>query len=510
MTDPAASHPSSSPSYSWLVRRAALAIGLMVGFYALAIAIAVALLWIPYAEWTYVGRVHLKIVAACVGAAATVLWAIVPRVDRFEVPGPRLDDRSHPDLFRLVRDVASATKQELPSEVYLLNEVNAWVTHRGGVMGFGSRRVMGVGLPLLQTLSVAELKAIVAHEFGHYASGDVKIGPWIYKTRAAIGRAIEGVHGTLIEGPFTWYGRHFLRLTHEISRQQEFIADRVAARVAGAPALASALRQLTALAPSFSAYLSTEVAPVMRAGFLPPIAHGFGEFIRDERIAALSRQTIADAEANPSTDEFDTHPCLHDRVAALAALGSGPAVSPADRERASKLLPDLERQATALLRFAVGDDTMGKLKPVTWDVVGDCVYAPMWADAAKNWSAWLSRFTADALPGDRMLLIHAGSDLVGQSEENVNSDQRIGRATEVLAIGIATLLLDQGWRVTTAPGKPLVLVRDGDVVDPFAAVRECAEGPAGVERWKSRCVVLGIVGRRLGTSAVVTSSPDRN
>jgi Zn-dependent protease with chaperone function len=473
----------------------------MAGFYVLALAIVAALLWIPYAEWTYVHRVHLKIAALCIGGAATVLWAIVPRPDRFEAPGPRLDDRSHPDLFRLVRDVASATRQDLPSEVYLLNEVNAWVTHRGGVMGFGSRRVMGIGLPLLQMLSVAELKAIVAHEFGHYASGDVKVGPWIYKTRAAIGRAIEGVHGTVIEGPFAWYGRHFLRLTHEVSRQQEFIADRIAAEVAGATALASALRQVTALAPSFSAYLSTEVAPVMRAGFLPPIASGFGEFLRDERIAALSQRTIADAETNRATSELDTHPCLHDRLAALAPLGPGPAVRPAERERASKLLPDLERQATALLRFAVGSDTVGKLKPVTWDVVGDHVYAPLWSEAAKSWSAWLSRFTADGLPGDRMLLINAGSDLVDRSEENVTSDQRIGRATEVLAIGIATLLLDQGWRVTTAPGKPLVLARDGDVVDPFAAVRECAEGAAGAERWKSRCVALGIAGRKLGKGA---------
>ena len=478
----------------------------MIGFYLLALTIAAALLWIPYAEWQYVQRVHIKIAALCLGGAATVLWAIVPRVDRFEAPGPRLDERSHPDLFRVVRDVAAATKQPLPSDIYLLNDVNAWVTHRGGVMGIGSRRVMGVGLPLLQSLSVIELKAIVAHEFGHYASGDVAIGPWIYKTRAAIGRALEGVHGTMIEGPFKWYGNLFLRLTHEVSRQQEFIADRIAANVAGAPALASALRQVTGLSPSFNAYLSTEVAPVMRAGFLPPIASGFGQFIRDERIAALSRRTIEAAEASGDTDPFDTHPCLRDRLAALAPLGPGPATAPADRERAAKLLPDLERQATALLRCAVGEDTLGKLKPVTWDAIGDQVYAPLWSEAAKNWSAWLSRFTADGLPTDQPSLIRAGSDLVRNGEENVNADQRIGRATEVLAIGIATLLLDQGWRLSTAPGRPLVLVRDSDEVDPFGAVRECAESGEGAQRWKSRCVALGIAGRRLGKGAAGATS----
>ena len=82
--------------------------------------------------------------AGCLGAAGAILWALVPRADRFQPPGPVLTDANAPGLLRLVREVARATNQPPPAEVYLLNEVNAWVTHRGGVMGFGSRRVMGV------------------------------------------------------------------------------------------------------------------------------------------------------------------------------------------------------------------------------------------------------------------------------------------------------------------------------------------------------------------------------
>ena len=52
-------------------------------------------------------------------------------------------------------------------------------------MGFGSRRVMGLGLSLMQILTVSELRAVVAHEFGHFHGGDVAIGPWIHKTSAA-------------------------------------------------------------------------------------------------------------------------------------------------------------------------------------------------------------------------------------------------------------------------------------------------------------------------------------
>lgn len=54
-----------------------------------------------------------------------------------------------PQPFTMINDVAQKTSQPRPEHVYLLNDVNAFVTHRGGFMGFGSKRVMGVGLPLI-------------------------------------------------------------------------------------------------------------------------------------------------------------------------------------------------------------------------------------------------------------------------------------------------------------------------------------------------------------------------
>jgi len=81
----------------------------------------------------------------------------------------------------------------MPREVYLIPSSNAWVASRGGIMGIGSRRVMAVGIPLLQTLTISPFSAVLAHEFGHYRGGDVKLGPWIYKTRLAILRTVLGL-----------------------------------------------------------------------------------------------------------------------------------------------------------------------------------------------------------------------------------------------------------------------------------------------------------------------------
>ena len=42
---------------------------------------------------------------------------------------------------------------------------------------------MLVGLPLLQLVTERGLRAVIAHEYGHYAGGDTRLGPWIYRTR---------------------------------------------------------------------------------------------------------------------------------------------------------------------------------------------------------------------------------------------------------------------------------------------------------------------------------------
>jgi Zn-dependent protease with chaperone function len=291
-----------------LAARAVTALVLMVGFYVLAIGISVALLWIPYAEAVYVGRIHPKLALACVLGAGAVLWAIVPRPDRFEPPGPQLTRVSAPALFRLIDQVARSTAQVPPAEVYLLNDVNAWVSQRGGVMGFGSRRVMGVGLPLLAQLTPAELAAVVAHEFGHYVSGDVGLGPWIYKTRAAIIRAVAATDETWLAAPFRAYAQLFLKTTLAVSREQEFVADRTAAHVAGSQAAKSALARVAALAPAYSAYLETEVTPVLHAGFLPSLATGFSKYVRQPRIAAFMERSASDATASATPDDYDTHP----------------------------------------------------------------------------------------------------------------------------------------------------------------------------------------------------------
>ena len=314
-------------SAAWITFRAVVALMLMAGFYLLGIAVAASLLLVPYAEFAYGGqflrvssRLSLGIAAVCIGAAGSILWSLVPRLDKFEPPGIQLTPATQPRLFAVLNEVAVAMKQRMPAEVYLLCDVDAWVTHRGGVMGVGSRRVMGLGLPLLQLVSVSELKAILAHEFAHYCTGDVKLGPWIYKTRGAIARTLAGLSGTGFDSLFFGYGRLFLRVSAAVSRHQEYFADRLAAGAMGAGPLVSGLRKVSVGGHALGSYMTGEFGPVLAAGYVPSLVEGFSTYLEQPHLsdALYGRDDSLPSGSRP--DQYDTHPALADRVAALNAV----------------------------------------------------------------------------------------------------------------------------------------------------------------------------------------------
>jgi heat shock protein HtpX len=115
---------------------------LLVSFYVLALGIAGILLWIPYEAYANDVRLPIKLALICIGFAAAIIWSVLPRIDRFVAPGPELTASGAPELFSVLTEVAARTGQQMPAHVYLVNDVNAFVTQRGGVMGVGSRRVM--------------------------------------------------------------------------------------------------------------------------------------------------------------------------------------------------------------------------------------------------------------------------------------------------------------------------------------------------------------------------------
>jgi heat shock protein HtpX len=459
-----------------------LAVTLMVSFYLLALGVVSGLLWIAYIDAVGTRHPAVRLIASCVAGAA--LWAIMPRRDRFEPPGPRVTPQEQPDLFGLIHDVSMATSQAMPVEVYLLNDVNAFVAQRGGFMGIGARRIMGIGLPLMQALTIDELKGVLAHEFGHYHGGDVALGPWVHRTRIAIGRTLSQLSQSVLRFIFVGHARLFLRVTHAVSRRQEFIADEVAAGVVGWHTMASGLRKVNGAAFAYHSYWYSELVPVMQAGFRPPVAAGFGRYTSRPEMSRLMDTLVQHQEQEGTTDPYDTHPSLRDRVAALELLPSRP---PADARTASSLLRDVDECERLLLNRLNAD--LSNLTPLDWPGVSDAVYVPMWRERVKKYGALLRDYTCGNPPITEAALRQIGGGIVAA---DATDNTRVAAAWRLIVAAYAMVLLPLGWRAETLPGDEVVLRKGSEEFRPFSELVSVLQGRTTIVAWESRCIALGI------------------
>lgn len=80
------------------------------------------------------------------------------------------------------------------------------------------RRALTLGLALLSLVDTAQLRAVLAHEHGHYAAGDTPLSALTYRTRAAVERAAAEMGPGLLGRVFGWYRERHVRLTEASGR----------------------------------------------------------------------------------------------------------------------------------------------------------------------------------------------------------------------------------------------------------------------------------------------------
>lgn len=483
-----------------LWRRMTLAVVLMAGFYLLALSIAALLLYLPVAEWRMVGRVTPQLLVFCAIGAIAILVGITPRLDRFVDPGPTLDPARHPRLFAVINDTAAATSQSPPVRVYLVSDFNAWVAQRGGIMSLGSERVMGLGLPLLQTLTVDELKAVLAHEFGHFHGGDTKLGPWLFKTRAAIGRTISNLahRPAFIRKPFELYGNAFLRLTHAVSRQQEFAADALSASVVDVATVRSSLVAIHRLAPAFGPFWLQEVGPALRAGYRPPVLEGWQKFLSAPEISSHLETEFEKALTEGKSDPYDTHPPLKER---LEALPHTDATTPAHSPKAITLLDDPAELEAALIQLLAKLNKAPEPQPVSWKDLGDKVWVPLWTSLVGPNRARLEGMT----PENVVPYLEKPAELAVRFSTAARADlasPRIVLESQVLWSAAVTLgLLQHGFLLSAEPGHAVCLTRGELNLKPFSVWEAVEKKEMSPAEWVSLCHKAGVAG--LDLAAVV-------
>jgi len=319
----------------------AVAVCLLAGFYVLSGALVAGLL--ALAAWT--SRDHFRtstvvVLALAALVAVTVIRAIVASRRDDDVSGcVPLGSAEHPALWAEIAALAGAVGTRVPDRVLADATVNAGVTDRSRALGLiGGRRTMRIGLALLVGLSVDELRAVLAHELGHYSRSHTKIIPVVYRGGEQLARTIVGLEGhRFLRRFFVEYQGIYLLVCQAMIRRQEYEADRESANLTSPAVTITALHRIAALSDEWAAYLGF-ISQAVHRGLRPvDLAEGFRRHLDDpRRLAELAaradveptgrpadpstKPTLRQAAAETAKRLYASHPSIEERAAALQAL----------------------------------------------------------------------------------------------------------------------------------------------------------------------------------------------
>lgn len=256
-------------------RHAWIALAALLGFVAFYFALSGWFAWKSYALvraasraphdglWLLLGGVASGFIALFMLKA---IW-FVKRSSTADLTEITKDDQ--PELFAFLYRLADEARAPRPRKVFLSARVNAAVFYDLSLLNliFPSRKNLEIGLPLVNVLNASEFKAVLAHEFGHFAQKSMAVGRWVYVAQQIAGHVVakrDALDGFLqglsrFDIRIAWIGwilslvvwairsvvdtffKVVLAAERALSREMEFQADRVSVSLTGSDALINAL-----------------------------------------------------------------------------------------------------------------------------------------------------------------------------------------------------------------------------------------------------------------------------
>ncbi len=183
----------------------------------------------------------------------------------------QISEKEYPAIFQTVRELSKKINTSFPKKIYLTPDVNASVFYNSNFwsMILPTRKNLQIGLGLANSLTDEELKAIIAHELGHFSQKSMTVGSYVYHVNQVIynllynnsyHRTLEGwanVHAvfaisarisfSIIQG-IQWILSKLYYVVNvsylSLSREMEFHADAIAANATNPKSLIDSLLKL--------------------------------------------------------------------------------------------------------------------------------------------------------------------------------------------------------------------------------------------------------------------------
>jgi Zn-dependent protease with chaperone function len=255
---------------------------------------------------------------------AAIVRSLFVRV-KAEDPGRPVSPEDMPALWELAREVSQRLNTRPVDAIFLTPGVEIGVFERGSLykrLRNQGQRYLILGMGALSGLTQGQLRAILAHEYGHFTNRDTAGGhlvQLVQRSLVTIARNLAHAGLATWYNPAWWfvniYNRIFLRITRGASRLQEILADRFAALAYGTRNLSGGLQQLIRQDLTFALQVDAEVKQAAEQQrnlhnlyTLSPVAD-----------AGAFEKALAETMHRPSS-AYTSHPAPHDRLALIECI----------------------------------------------------------------------------------------------------------------------------------------------------------------------------------------------
>jgi Zn-dependent protease with chaperone function len=267
-----------------------------------------------------------------VGGFMTTVLILVPilipvRTER--EPGITVDRAREVALWQMVTEVAEATGSRPPGQLLLTPFARASASEETRWFGFVGRvQVLYLGLPLIETLTVDQLRAVVAHELGHHTHRHTRLLAIVYQGSMTFRRTGDilvrssGFRKFGILFALAWIvHRIYLSIYEALSitalRHQEYEADREMVEICGRAGAATALSESVLAIRAWSRCWDLYVEPALMCRRAPyDLYGGLHKLLADPAMTTWCEK-IRSAPPDDHRRFLDTHPSLADRLKAI-------------------------------------------------------------------------------------------------------------------------------------------------------------------------------------------------
>jgi Zn-dependent protease with chaperone function len=304
------------------------------------------LVWGLLSRRPIIGLLAVFVILPLIRTTVSAMRACFVRIRAPE--GLRLERSEAIALYDLVEEIRRAIDAPPVDGITLTGGFHASAAVEAVSWWLRRRRTLVIGFPLLTTLSLPELRAVIAHELAHFSSAHDRFGAWVYRTRASwltLRTTLDRRLATpvYVYWLLSWYEPRLIAASAPVSRRHELVADRIAATVAGGRVAADALVVVESGARFADETHWPAIEISHESAAAPPCPYS-------QMLTWNARETstdLLDSLVGQEGEPDDTHPSPRERLAQFGEPVRIP--PPIARSAGSELLgPELETLARRL------------------------------------------------------------------------------------------------------------------------------------------------------------------